>query len=151
LWLIALSVEVCWYASFPSNHPAFEILTVLQTGEVTKFEDLDEDDSRRTYPRFQPPNFEKNMDLVREVQALAKQKGATAGQIALAWVKAHSGRDGLPTIVPIPGTTTEARLTENMKDVELSAADLEHLDAAVKKCEVAGARYGGPGAALMWG
>jgi pyridoxine 4-dehydrogenase len=123
----------------------------LLTGDITKFEDLPEDDMRRRFPRFQPGNFEKNMDLVREVQNLAKQKQCTSGQIAMAWVKAHSGRDNLPIIVPIPGTTTEERLTENMTDVDLSEADLKELDEAVKRCSVAGARYGGPLAALMEG
>lgn len=123
----------------------------LLTGDITKFEDLPEDDLRRHFPRFQPENFEKNMDLVREVQALAKSKGCTSGQIALAWVKAHSGRNNLPIIVPIPGTTTEKRLAENMKDVDLSETDLKELDEAVKKCSVAGDRYGGALASLMNG
>lgn len=123
----------------------------LLTGDITKFEDLPEDDMRRHFPRFQPGNFEKNMDLVREVQDLAKQNGCTSGQIAMAWIRAHSGRDGLPIIVPIPGTTTEKRLAENMKDVDLSEADMKQLDESVKRCSVAGARYGGPLAALMEG
>jgi pyridoxine 4-dehydrogenase len=123
----------------------------MLTGEITKLEDLPQDDMRRRFPRFQPGNFEKNMDLVHEVEALAKQKGCTSGQIALAWVRAHSGRDGLPIIIPIPGTTTEKRLAENMKVVDLSEADLKALDEAVKKCSVAGARYGGPLATLMEG
>ncbi|KAE9978742.1 hypothetical protein EG328_001340 [Venturia inaequalis] len=123
----------------------------LLTGDITKFDDLPADDMRRHFPRFQPENFEKNMDLVREVQALAKSKGCTSGQIALAWVKAHSGRDGLPIIVPIPGTTTEKRLAENMTEVSLSEGDLKELDEAVKKCSVHGGRYGGPLAALMDG
>lgn len=123
----------------------------LLTGEITKSDDLPADDMRRQLPRFQPENFEKNMDLVREVQALAKTKGCTSGQIALAWVKAHSGGDGLPIIVPIPGTTTEKRLAENMADVVLSEDDLKELDEAVKKCSVHGGRYGGPLAALMDG
>lgn len=123
----------------------------LLTGDITKFDDLPADDMRRHFPRFQPENFEKNMDLVHEVQAVAKSKGCTSGQIALAWVKVHSGRDGLPVIVPIPGTTTEKRLAENMKEVALSEADLRELDEAVKKCSVHGGRYGGPLASLMYG
>lgn len=123
----------------------------LLTGQVRKFEDLAEDDSRRQFPRFQPGNFEKNMDLVRDVEKIAQAKGCTPGQIALAWVKAQSGRDGLPIIIPIPGTTTEARLVENMTDVELSNADINALDDAVKRAVVHGDRYGGHGAALQWG
>lgn len=123
----------------------------LLTGDITKFDDLPADDMRRHFPRFQPGNFEKNMDLVREVQALARSKGCTPGQIALAWVKAHSGRDGLPVIVPIPGTTTKKRLAENMKEIALSEGDLKELDEAVKRCSVHGGRYGGPLASLMEG
>lgn len=105
---------------------------------------------RRRFPRFQPGNFEKNLDLVTEVEKLASSKGCTPGNVAIAWVKAHSKRNGLPEFIPIPGTITEDRLAENMKDVELSESDIKALDEAVKKCTVHGGRYGGPIAALEW-
>ena len=69
------------------------------TGQIRRFEDLAADDYRRTSPRFQGDNFQKNLDLVARVEALAKKKGCTPAQLALAWVLAQ-GAD----IVPIPGT-----------------------------------------------
>ena len=70
------------------------------TGAIRRFDDLAEDDQRRSFPRFQGENFQKNLDLVKGVQEIAAEKGATAPQVALAWVLAR-GRD----IVPIPGTS----------------------------------------------
>jgi len=88
---------------------------------------------------------------VAEVEKLASQKGCTPGQIAIAWIKAQSGRKGMPVLIPIPGTVTEERLAENMKDVELSEDEMKELNDAVKKCTVHGDRYGGPVNALNWG
>src|SRR5512144_1433469 len=70
------------------------------TGRFKRFEDLPADDFRRNSPRFQGENFKKNLDLIAHVETLAKRKGVTTGQIALAWVLAHGN-----TLVPIPGTT----------------------------------------------
>src|SRR5437764_5429789 len=69
------------------------------TGQFKRFEDLPEDDYRRNTPRFQGENFRKNLDVVRRVEEIAKQKGCTPSQLAIAWVLAQ-GAD----IVPIPGT-----------------------------------------------
>lgn len=102
-------------------------------------------------PRFQPGAFENNLKLVKEVEKVASKKGCTPGQVALAWVKAHSGKNGMPVIIPIPGATTDARIEENMKDVALMEEDLKELDDIVKRCTVQGDRYGGPLAKLMWG
>lgn len=88
------------------------------------------------------------MKLVHEVEKIAKKKGCTVGQVAIAWVKVQSGRDGLPTIIPIPGATTEGRVIENNKDVELSAGDMKELEDILKRCVVKGARYGPAFAAL---
>lgn len=102
-------------------------------------------------PRFQEGNFEKNLELVKEVEKVAKSKGCTPGQIAIAWVRTHSAKEGLPVIIPIPGATTEERVLENNKHVELSEEDMKELDDIVKKCTVHGGRYGGPLAALEFG
>jgi pyridoxine 4-dehydrogenase len=119
------------------------------TGQLRKFEDLPEDDMRRNYPRFQIENFDNNLKLVDEVDKIAKTKGCTTGNVAIAWVKAHSGRPA--EIIPIPGTTTPARLEENMTEVKLSAEELKALDDAVKNCEVVGGRYPGLIDTLSWG
>lgn len=95
----------------------------------------------KQFPRFQPGNFEKNLELVAEVEKVAKSKGCTPGQIALAWIKHYSGLKGMPEIIPIFGATTEERVLENLKDVKLSDEEFEELNDIVKKCVVVGGRY----------
>jgi aryl-alcohol dehydrogenase-like predicted oxidoreductase len=108
------------------------------TGEIRRFEDLAADDYRRFAPRFQGDNFQKNLDLVAQVQAIAKEKGCTAAQLALAWVLAQ-GRD----VVPIPGTKRRKYLEDNLGalDVRLSAADLRRIDEVAPAGAAAGLRY----------
>ena len=108
------------------------------TGEIRRFEDLAADDYRRFAPRFQGDNFQKNLDLVAQVQAIAKEKGCTAAQLALAWVLAQ-GRD----VVPIPGTKRRKYLEDNLGalDVRLSAADLGRIDEVAPAGAAAGLRY----------
>jgi aryl-alcohol dehydrogenase-like predicted oxidoreductase len=108
------------------------------TGQITSPEDFPEDDFRRFHPRFTGENFEKNIALVREVEAMAKQKGCTTAQLALAWVLAQ-GED----IVPIPGTKRRKYLDENIAalDVELSSDDLRRLDEILPPGAAAGERY----------
>lgn len=95
------------------------------TGQIKKFEDLAEDDARRTIPRFQGDNFKKNLDLVSKIQALAKAKNCTPGQLALAWVLAQDD-----DIVPIPGTKRTKYLDENLGavKVQLSTEELKQIN-----------------------
>jgi aryl-alcohol dehydrogenase-like predicted oxidoreductase len=108
------------------------------TGAIKTPDDFDADDYRRGNPRFQGENFTRNLDLVAQVQALAKDKGCTPGQLALAWVLAQ-GDD----IVPIPGTKRRAYLEENIAalDVRLEPADLEALAKIFPANAAAGNRY----------
>ena len=108
------------------------------TGQITSPEDFPEDDFRRFHPRFTGENFDKNIALVREVEAMAKEKGCTTAQLALAWVLAQ-GDD----IVPIPGTRRSNYLDENIAalDVALSVDDLRRLDAILPPGAAAGERY----------
>lgn len=108
------------------------------TGQIREFEDLAPDDFRRYSPRFQGDNFKKNLELVDRITELAKVKGITAGQLALAWVL--SGDDG---IVPIPGTKRRQYLEENVAaaDVTLSQDDLARIDEVAPQGAAAGARY----------
>jgi aryl-alcohol dehydrogenase-like predicted oxidoreductase len=108
------------------------------TGTAKRAEDYPEGDYRRGDPRFQGENYDANMRAAAVVQDLAKQKGATAGQIALAWLL-HKGND----IVPIPGTKRRKYLEENVDaaDLSLSAAEIRQLDAALPAEVVAGPRY----------
>lgn len=121
------------------------------TGQIRKPEDLPKGDARRMQPRFQPENFETNLRLTDEVAKLAKTKGNTPGQIALAWVKAQGQAKGMPAYIPIPGATTRERVMENMTVVHVSNEELTELNGLVKKCVVAGGRYGGHVAALCYG
>jgi aryl-alcohol dehydrogenase-like predicted oxidoreductase len=108
------------------------------TGQITSPEDFPEDDFRRFHPRFTGENFEKNIALVREVEALAAEKGCTTAQLALAWVLAQ-GED----IVPIPGTKRRKYLDENIAalDVELTSDELKRLDEILPPGAAAGERY----------
>ncbi|HEX6667732.1 MAG TPA: aldo/keto reductase [Solirubrobacterales bacterium] len=109
----------------------------MLTGKVRTGE-LDENDFRRANPRFTGENLAHNLKLVDAVRELAGEKGCSAGQLALAWVLAQ-GDD----VVPIPGTKRVRYLEENLgaAEIELSAADLERLDAAVPIGAAAGERY----------
>jgi aryl-alcohol dehydrogenase-like predicted oxidoreductase len=108
------------------------------TGRFHSVDDLPADDYRRTHPRFQGENFRKNLDLVARVEEMARQKGCTASQLALAWVLAQ-GQD----VVPLFGTKRRKYLEENLGalDVELTAADLEEIDAIAPVGVAAGPRY----------
>jgi aryl-alcohol dehydrogenase-like predicted oxidoreductase len=108
------------------------------TGSFRTPEDIPEGDFRRNNPRFQGDNFYKNMEMVKKVEELAKQKDCTPSQLALAWVLAQ-GED----IVPIPGTKRVKYLEENLGaiDIQLSSEDLEVLDAASPIGDTAGERY----------
>lgn len=106
------------------------------TGQFKKFEDLPADDYRRMSPRFQGENFQKNLDLVAQIEAIADEKTCTPSQLALAWVLAQ-GDD----IVPIPGTKRLNRLEDNMGSakVHLTADDLARIEKLLPKA--AGERY----------
>lgn len=111
------------------------------TGAIRRVEDLAPDDYRRHSPRFQGDNLQRNLNLVAAVEALAREKGCTPSQLALAWVLAQ-GDD----IVPIPGTKRRRYLEENVAalDVTLSREELERLDQAAPRGAAAGERYAAP-------
>jgi len=108
------------------------------TGQINQFEDFAADDYRRFSPRFQGENFQRNLDLVKRVTELARAHGATASQLALAWVMLKS-----PQVVPIPGTKRRTYLEENLKalDVKLTSAEISQMEAAFPIGVAAGARY----------
>jgi aryl-alcohol dehydrogenase-like predicted oxidoreductase len=108
------------------------------TGTVKPAEEYPESDYRRRDPRFQRGNFEANMRAAETVRNLARERHATPGQIALAWLL-HKGED----IVPIPGTKRRAYLDENVAAAEivLNAGDVVRLDAALPPGAVSGPRY----------
>ena len=108
------------------------------TGRFKKFEDLSADDYRRFSPRFQGENFQKNLDLVKRVEEIAREKKCQTSQLALAWVLAQ-GDD----IVPIPGTKRRKYLEENAAavDLKLTPDDLRRLSEVFSSGAAAGMRY----------
>ena len=114
------------------------------TARFRSLENLPEGDYRRNSPRFQGENFQKNLDLVAKVEALAQARGVRAGQLALAWVLAQG-----PDIVPIPGTAQRSHLDENLAalDLTLTGEDLAALAAVAPAGAAAGLRY--PAATLV--
>ena len=113
------------------------------TGKIKDTTKLDSKDFRATrYPRFQGENFDRNMVLVERVEAIAQRKGATAGQLALAWVLSK-GED----FVPIPGTKRRKYLDENAAavNINLTPAEIAELEAAIPQNQIAGDRYNAGG------
>jgi len=108
------------------------------TARFQRFDDLPADDYRRFSPRFQGENLQKNLDLVRRVEEIAKQKNCKPSQLALAWVLAQ-GED----IVPIPGTKRSQYLEENLGalNVSLTRDDLRRIDELFPYGAASGMRY----------
>ena len=108
------------------------------TGQIKSVEDFAADDYRRFSPRFQGENFQKNLELVSKVEALANDKKCTPGQLALAWLYVQ-GND----LVPIPGTKRAKYLEENIAalNVQLSAEDVAELERIAPKGVAVGDRY----------
>ena len=116
------------------------------TGQIKRFEDLEPNDFRRTSPRFQGENFQKNLDLVDRIKEIAREKECTPAQLALAWVLAQ-GED----VVPIPGTKRRIYLEQNVGalDVHLDEEDLRRIDKVAPPGAAAGARYAEAGMQLV--
>ena len=108
------------------------------SGQITRFEDLAEDDYRRHSPRFQGENFDRNLQLVHKVEEIASSKGITTSQLALAWVLARS-----EDIVPIPGTKRRKYLEQNAAaaDVSLTDDEIQQIETVFPPDAAAGARY----------
>ena len=108
------------------------------SGRFRTIDDFDADDYRRNSPRFKDENFAKNLALVKEIEKIAKRKGVTPAQLAIAWLL-HQGKD----IVPIPGSKTIAHLEENAAavDIELTREELARIDEVAPIGAAAGDRY----------
>lgn len=116
----------------------------ILTGAITSEPGAGDSRSTAYFPRFQGDNLAANLELVARVRELAAAKGATPGQLALAWVLAQGEAHDLAGVAPIPGTKRVRYLEENVGavDVPLSADEVAELTAAVPREAVAGARYG---------
>jgi aryl-alcohol dehydrogenase-like predicted oxidoreductase len=108
------------------------------SGRIQSPAEIPEDDRKRQHPRFQGENFDHNRQLVGRIEAIAREKGVTPAQLALAWLLAQ-GDD----VVPIPGTKRIAYLEENFGalGVQLSAGDLQRIDEALPAGAAKGGRY----------
>ena len=108
------------------------------TGQIKSPDDFPEDDYRRFHRRFTGENFDRNIELVHEIERIAQEKGCTAAQLALAWVLAR-GQD----VVPIPGTKRRKYLEQNIDGlgVQLTDEDLRRIDSIVPRGAAAGDRY----------
>lgn len=106
-------------------------------GVVHNAKDMSDGDGRSNHPRFQSENLERNLKLLAQFEAMAKEKGATPAQLTLAWLMAQ-GSD----IIPIPSNKTRSHLEENIKatEIKLSKEDLARLDAILRPDAVAGPR-----------
>jgi aryl-alcohol dehydrogenase-like predicted oxidoreductase len=111
------------------------------TGQVQKLADIPEDDRRRDHPRFKEENFEQNLALVHRVETLAREKGITPAQLALAWLLAQA-----PDLVPIPGTKRKYRVDENLGalDITLDSYEVARISEALPTGAAAGTRYPAP-------
>ncbi|KAL9082272.1 MAG: hypothetical protein Q9159_006558 [Coniocarpon cinnabarinum] len=117
----------------------------ILSGQIRKYEDMPENDSRRNYPRYFPENFAKNIKLVEKLDQLAQKHGYTTAQVAIGWVSSLSDRENMPTVIPIPGSTTLPRTEENTKLVKFSQGELHDLDKLLEDItgSVVGGRYPG--------
>ncbi|KAK2861091.1 hypothetical protein FQN49_004555 [Arthroderma sp. PD_2] len=113
----------------------------MLTGQIKKVEDIPEDSLLRLFPRFQPENFEINLQLVRQVEKMAQKKGCTAAQLAINWTRMVAKRPGMPTIIPTPGATTAERVEENSKLIDLTDEEMAEIDFTLAQFTTAGDRY----------
>jgi aryl-alcohol dehydrogenase-like predicted oxidoreductase len=120
----------------------------MLTGALKSVDDLAPDDWRRTNPRFQGENFEKNLELVEELEVLAANKGTSPAQLALAWLLTRGKH-----VVPIPGSRRIERLEENAAatEIELSEQDLHRLELIAPVGAAVGTRYPEPMMAALNG
>ena len=110
----------------------------LLSARIKQAGDMPEDDRRRQHPRFQEGNLEHNLGLVRRIEEIAREKGATPSQLALAWLLAQ-GED----VFPIPGTKRRSYLEENVEalSINLTKEDLARINEAMPPGAAAGSRY----------
>ncbi|RDW66270.1 putative IN2-2 protein [Coleophoma cylindrospora] len=123
----------------------------ILSGEIRSPTDIPEGDFRRSLPRFQGENFNLNMKLVDALQEFAKQKGCTAAQLAISYLKYLSKRDGNPEIIPIPGATTASRIKENATQVTFTEEELSEINSILGKFDIKGGRYDDQHAPLLNG
>ncbi|KAI0862156.1 putative aldo/keto reductase [Xylaria cubensis] len=121
----------------------------MLTGKFRSPDDLEPNDHHRFFPRFQPENFHKNLELVDSLNKIAKSKDCTSAQLALSWIKLQSKKSGVPPLIPVFGARTGARIAENTKDIDLTDEDLQEIEKILASFPVAGTRYPAPAMKLV--
>jgi pyridoxine 4-dehydrogenase len=114
----------------------------MLAGKLKSLDDMEPNDyHRKMFPRFQPENFQRNLDLVFEVEKLARVKGCTAAQLALCWIKAQSKKPGMPVLIPVSGARSEDRVAENAEEISLTEVDLKEIKAIQDSFPIMGDRF----------
>ncbi|KAJ5734264.1 NADP-dependent oxidoreductase domain-containing protein [Penicillium malachiteum] len=110
----------------------------LLTGQITKFEDIPQNDFRRILPKYQPEHFPKILELVEGLKKVADAHGATPSQVTLAWLLAQG-----PEIIPIPGTRSPKRVDENTNAalIKLTDKEVQTIRELIQRTEIEGDRY----------
>lgn len=119
----------------------------ILTGKVG-LDNLEKDDHRRHFDRFQEENLKHNQKILDAITAIAQRKGISNAQLSIAWVSSRG-----PHVIPLPGSSNVVRTKENLEaaNVELSAEDLEEIDQLLTSSEVKGGRYSERMNAYLWG
>ncbi|KAI9700189.1 MAG: Pyridoxine 4-dehydrogenase [Bogoriella megaspora] len=120
------------------------------TGEL-KASSIGQGDFRSMAPRFQPGAFEQNMKLVDQLKAIAAKKGCKPSQLAIAWIRKYSGRDGHPEFIPIFGATTEERVKENTAPVQLTDSEFHDINTVLENVPIEGGRYPEAASGVLFG
>lgn len=153
--IVAVEVELSLWSTDPLTNGIAEACTELDipiiayspmgrgmfTGQFKSFDDIQQGDIRRLLPRFQPDNFQTNMKLVNAIAMVAEKKRCTSAQLALAWLRSLSKREGMPKVIPIPGATTAERVKENAVEVILTEEEMRDIDTILASYKVIGDRY----------
>lgn len=113
----------------------------MLTGQIKSLDNMPANDYHRFFPRFQPENFETNLQLVAKLDEMATKKSCTTVHLALSWIKAQSWRECMPVFVTVAGARSEQRVIENATDIPPSEADMVEVKAILDKFPVAGDRY----------
>jgi pyridoxine 4-dehydrogenase len=103
---------------------------------------LPADDFRRRFPRFHGEAFYHNLDLVKEIEVIAKRKGVTPAQVGLGWIRTLSGKNGLPVLIPIPGASSDGRVRENSANITLTSDEMAEIQSILNEFAPKGGRYG---------
>lgn len=111
----------------------------MLTGKIKSLEDMR--GHHKNFPRWQGENFQKNLQLVEELEKLSTKKGCTTAQLSLSWLKKDNGKKGSAWIVPIFGASSEGRIKENCAKIDFSKEELKEIGSILENFPIVGTRY----------